>query len=108
MDMIAGRRASGKTTLLIKMSADGKGRIVEPTQKQAEYVKLMAKRMGLDIPEPISFSEMLNSFYADGHYYSKNREEKFLLDEVQTALGQLGVTVATLDNSCIKYLPENN
>jgi hypothetical protein len=75
-----------------------------PTQKKVEYVKLMARAFMLDIPEPISFSALLERL----SNRTVRRDEKFLLDETQEVLSQLRITVATLDNSCIKYLPENN
>ena len=92
MDILVGERASGKTTRLIQMSAEGKGIIVAPTPKMAKYIADKAKEMELTIPEPIGWSSFV---------YNHRREKgPFLLDEVGLILNNMGITTATLDAEC--------
>lgn len=92
MDILVGERASGKTTRLIQMSAEGKGIIVAPTPKMAKYIADKAKEMELTIPEPIGWSSFV---------YNHRREKgPFLLDEVGLILNGMGITTATLDTEC--------
>ena len=62
MDIIIGGRGSGRTTELIKACAADKGSVIVcPTHHMAKYVAQMAKDMGLDILEPISFDQLQSS-----------------------------------------------
>ena len=72
MKVIAGDRRSGKTTELIKMSAESGKRIMCMGLDSARYVKQRAEDMGLDIPEPLS---MFSTRLVEG--------EQVLVDEAQ-------------------------
>lgn len=62
-----GKRASGKTTLLIKKSAETGAVIVAPTQAMCAYIEEMAHTMNLNITKPITMTQFL---------YEKGRGEK--------------------------------
>ncbi|PHA62885.1 hypothetical protein [Bacillus wiedmannii] len=56
--MIGGRRGCGKTTSLIKRASKENLYIVCATKQRAKYVVDKARTMGLDIPFPITISEL--------------------------------------------------
>ena len=61
MNIIIGGRGSGRTTKLIELCAQNKGSVIMASSLgSAKYIADIAKRMGLDIPAPISFSEFCN------------------------------------------------
>lgn len=82
MQFIVGPRCSGKTTSLIQMSADTGVPIIAPTMMMANYIKQMAKKYGLDIPEPTSINKVVNQ---------GGRPGKYLIDELEMCLRQLGI-----------------
>lgn len=97
MDILIGKRQSGKTTHLIQMSAAGKGTIIAPTEQSAKYIKALAKEMKLDIPEPISFGIFVRM--------TPGRRGPYLLDELGGLLRGLGIETTILDDECnIEYL----
>lgn len=97
MDILIGKRQSGKTTHLIQMSAAGKGTIIAPTEQSAKYIKALAKEMKLDIPEPISFGMFVRM--------TPGRRGPYLLDELGGLLRGLGIETTILDDECnIEYL----
>ena len=97
MNILVGKRQQGKTTHLIKMSADSKGIIVTATEQSAKYVKDQAKAMGLDIPDPVSWNQFIHS------HMMKTRP--FLVDELGVILRGLGIKTAILDDEyTIEYL----
>lgn len=97
MDILIGKRQSGKTTHLIQMSAAGKRTIIAPTEQSAKYIKALAKEMKLDIPEPISFGMFFRMI--------PGRRGPYLLDELGGLLRGLGIETAILDDECnIEYL----
>lgn len=63
MEVVYKPRGSGKTTQLIKMAAESFGTMVVYGHQQASYVADLAKRMGLDIPYPITYREFLGQEY---------------------------------------------
>lgn len=82
------------------MSAAGEGTIVAPTKHAAIYIKDEAAIMGLAIPEPISWNQLVHSDIV--------RKGPYLLDELGGILMGLGVKVATIDEDCnIEHLPSN-
>lgn len=89
MDIFVGQRGSGRTTKLIKMSAASQGIIVAATKAQCSYVKSMAAKMELDIPEPIDFAEFLNT----GHCHP---EKTWLIDNLEWCLESIQVIGATI------------
>lgn len=56
--MIGGRRGCGKTTSLIKRASEENLYIVCASKQRAKYVVDKARTMGLDIPFPITVSEL--------------------------------------------------
>lgn len=57
MDIIIKGRGHGKTTDLIRMSAESKSPIVTGNLPHAKAIEDKAKHMGLDIPKPIYVSD---------------------------------------------------
>jgi gamma-glutamyl-gamma-aminobutyrate hydrolase PuuD len=55
--IITRSRGTGKTTDLIKISAEKQIPILAPTRGQKELIKEMAKKLGFEIPDPFSFGE---------------------------------------------------
>lgn len=56
--MIGGRRVCGKTTTLIKKASANNLYIVCASKDRARSVSVLANELGLDIPYPISVSEL--------------------------------------------------
>ena len=83
MNITIGRRGSGRTTELIKACAVDKGSvIVSPTHRNAEYIANLAKQMGLDIPEPITFEALLKG----NPYDFGKRPTGYYIDNLDLAL----------------------
>lgn len=83
MEKIIKERASGKTTELIKKSAETGDYIVCYSLDQATNIQFRAKEMGLNIPFPISFREFING------EYGRNNIKGFLIDDLDCCLQQL-------------------
>ena len=60
MRLIIQPRGSGKTTDLIKRSAETGYRIITATVRQVEYIEHLAIEMNLEIPEPVPIKHYLN------------------------------------------------
>lgn len=90
-------RQSGKTTMLIEMSARTGAIIVVPTHVMANYVLGVAKKLNLKIPEPISVREFIRAVDSDWAF----NEQKYLIDELQTVLSAMNVAVATMDRNYV-------
>ncbi|WP_310877054.1 hypothetical protein [Priestia megaterium] len=56
--IIGGRRGCGKTKRLIEISSENNTYIVCADQNRLKHIVNMAKKMGLDIPFPITVSEL--------------------------------------------------
>lgn len=54
MTIYVSGRQSGKTTFLIRQSADTGAVIVAPTCQMARYIDSMARDLGLQIPPPVT------------------------------------------------------
>lgn len=91
---IAGRQ-TGKTTHLIGISAKTGAVIVAPTYQMVKYIDQMARELGLQIPPPISVGEWAQ-MVASKQVHS---EQRYLVDELQMALHQMNVDVATLSEN---------
>lgn len=94
MHIISGPRCSGKTTSLIKISANTGIPIIAPTMLMANYIKTIAKEQGMDIPEPTSINKLVDQ---DGR-----KPGKYLIDELEMCLRQLGIdpiAVTVLDRT---------
>lgn len=99
-----GERQSGKTTMLIKRSAETGETIVVATPSMCSFVKLRANYLGLEIPEPIS----LATFFLNIAQYGVPKDRKYLMDDLELCLQRLGIETATLDIDYIGRLkPEN-
>lgn len=90
MDIYLGGRQSGKTTKLIQMSAETGAIIVVGTYPMAKYVMSMAINMGLEIPEPISYKDLIKR----AHYDHLTR--RYLIDEAQMLFDWLNVNAVTI------------
>lgn len=99
----AGERQSGKTTMLIEKSAETGAIIVAPTLKMARYIQDIAKKMGKEIPNPISALYFIHIISNE----NIRKHKKFLIDEVQMVLDQMNVEIATADNDCVKRVTHN-
>lgn len=100
MNLIIKNRGSGKTTQLLYTSATTGKVIVAATNAACKYLKQMAKDLGVNIPEPISFYDFTN------HKYDKNIiEDGILIDDLESILPKVlsdyfGVSIyaATMSN----------
>jgi hypothetical protein len=63
MEVYAKPRQRGKTTDLIRLAAAEWLYIVSPDQNAARYTAEMARKMGLDIPLPITWGEFVSRRY---------------------------------------------
>lgn len=93
---ISGRQF-GKTTMLIKESARTGATIAVATYQMVQYVQLKARQMGLEIPQPVLYSQIF-------HSYREGEKTRYLVDELQMMLHQLNVDICTLDYEPIHYL----
>lgn len=96
MKVIYKPRQSGKTMDLIRMSANTDKVIVCSNQTNRENIQNKAEILGLNIPEPITYSQ-----FVQGEYRSK-KISKFLIDDAEYLLeilgGVIGVEAITLTN----------
>lgn len=90
-----GERQSGKTTMLIEMSEK-----TGATYSMANYIQLLAARMGKKIPVPITVTNYISLLASGGLGKSK----KYLVDELQMMLSAMNVEAATVDCDCIEVL----
>lgn len=106
MRLINKSRGTGKTTQLIYTSATTGFRIITPTAQMANLIAEEAKKMGLDIPKPLSDVE-----YRNDPYWSRSHDP-ILIDEcpkiIEEALElyfDAPVVAATMtvpiDNGCV-------
>lgn len=110
MNIIIGKRCSGKTTELIKKSAEKRIYILVATRHRAEALDKYAKNMGLDIPFPVTIEEYLKGSKFRG---SCIRRDGLLIDDADDVLQQIfagipirEVTITDHDN--IRYLEERS
>ena len=84
MDIYVGGRGSGKSTTLIKKSAETGAYILVATKCQARAVYRQAKEMGYDIPFPVTVSEITTGRkYFNDSYMKKHG---LLIDELRLVL----------------------
>ena len=74
MKIVNTPRGSGKTIMLIRLSAMTDQRIITLNKQAAERIEKMAKRMGLKIPKPLSYSEAHD-------FRTRERLSPYLIDE---------------------------
>lgn len=103
MKLYVAKRQEGKTTMLIKQSAQTGAIIVVATKAMAQYVKESAKKRGLSIPDPISIDHYIQILAQGG---PSHLNQKYLLDDLQTILIRLGVDTATIDENTIFRIPK--
>lgn len=97
MEIYISGRQFGKTTMLIKESARTGATIAVATYSMVQEVLFLAEKMGLDIPQPVTYAEIFRT-------YRENKTKRYLVDELQMMLRQLNVDIATLDMSSVRYL----
>lgn len=75
-------RGKGKTTELIKLSADTQKYILVADRNRVREIQHMAEKMGLDIPYPVTVEE-----YHRNHFQgSFIRKQGLLIDDVEDVL----------------------
>lgn len=97
MEIYISGRQFGKTTMLIKESARTGATIAVATYHMARHIKTMANYLGLDIPEPVTYTQIFHSF-------REGEKTRYLVDELQMMLHQLNVDICTLDYDPVRYL----
>ena len=102
-EIIIGERGSGKTTELIKRSAETGSYILVATKMMARCIHLSALDMGYHIPYPITIKEYLTG--------GVDKRTPILIDELDLVLGSIfnlekveAVTLTKKDYHDIKYL----
>lgn len=94
MNIYIGERQSGKTRKLIEESAVTGAIIATFSKESCDYIKLQAYKMGLTIPEPITYSKLI-----DRAFYMVDREkESYLLDEAQKFLYLFNIDAITIND----------
>lgn len=109
MEIIYDKRRSGKTTKLIHESHEKWMHILVSNSMQVELISNMAKKMNVDIPYPITISEIIKI------KSSSDIKRGILVDEAQHILEKLiGVNIETMTitdntekNKVLKMLEEN-
>lgn len=96
-DIYISGRQFGKTTKLIKESARTGATIAVATYHMAQHVLFMTERMGVEIPQPVTYAEVFRTF-------RENRTTRYLVDELQIMLDQLNIDICTVDLEPIHYL----
>lgn len=93
MKIYSAERGAGKTTALVEESAKTGAIIVVASYPMVNYTMGLAMRLNLDIPEPITVTNYLKVLVHGG----LNREQKYLVDDLQMMLSQMNVETATVD-----------
>lgn len=105
MKLIIGGRQTGKTTELIKHSAETGNYILVHDNNSARIVAKQAKDMGFYIPYPVTVSEMCNRGYFRG---SSIRRDGLLVDDLDlilhTLFGGIEIKEATINNENIERI----
>lgn len=112
MDIIIGKRGYGKTTKLIRRSADEQIYILTASGHRAVHVYKMAQKMGLTIPFPVTVDEYFHSNKFRG---SSIRRDGLLIDDADDVLKvifagipikEIAITDHDEVGNCIRYLPK--
>ena len=112
MDIIIGKRGYGKTTKLIRRSAEENLYILVATRQRAYQVAQMATEMGLSIPFPVTVDEYLRGYKFRG---SSIRRDGLLIDDADAVLQVIfsGIPIKEMTitdhdevGNCIRYLPK--
>lgn len=93
MEIIISGRQAGKTTALIRKCHETGGRIVCASMKRVRHIASLAEEMGLVIPHPITFGELIDGCVIQGWGIPC-----FYIDDVDSLLRQLtrGVPIEAL------------
>lgn len=103
MNIYAAERQTGKTTMLVKESAKTGAIIVTPNRQMGSYIISLADRLGVDIPAPITVKQYIQ-ILANGRPASG---QKYLVDELQMMLSQMGVETATVNVRSVKLMSQS-
>ena len=106
MKIVRMNRGEGKTTYLIKKSAELQYPIICCSGKQKELIKDKAKKMGLDFPEPIS----INSINFKESLRGINYNTELLIDDLDIILHKIlynKVNIATVSCDVITDVNED-
>jgi hypothetical protein len=87
MRVLVGEVRSGKTTELVKMAASQWLYIVCPTKQRIDNIMDIARRIGADIPFPITFRE-----YAERRYHPRGIKG-FVFDDLDHCVATLSGSV---------------
>lgn len=99
MKLCVGERQTGKTTSLIYRSANTGEVIVCGTLFNVKYVKNLADKLGVSIPDPITSREFL-------HRISYSSSTKYLIDDLELMLSAFGVQYATISSGAIERVSD--
>ena len=86
MDLAYGGRRSGKTTWLIKRAAENDGLIITSNPKKAKCIFDMARKLGLNIREPMSVHDY---FRLRGSFYKQLQCVPVMFDDAEECLASL-------------------
>lgn len=89
--IMIGNRQSGKTTMLIRRSAITGAAIAVPTYEMVRNIELLADRLGLEIPQSVTYYDIFNA-------YRKNKTKRYLVDELQMMFDQFGIDAASFND----------
>lgn len=103
MNIYAAERQTGKTTMLVKESAKTGAIIVAPNRQMGSYIVGLADRLGVDIPAPITVKQYFQVL-ASGNF---GNSQKYLVDELQMMLSQMGVKTATVSVRSVKLMSQS-
>lgn len=103
MKVYTADRQTGKTTKLVKVSASTGAIIVTATHQMCQQAELVADKLGLKIPTPITVSQYISRLANGG----LGKTQKYLVDELQMVLSQMNVEAATLDSKYVESISIN-
>lgn len=84
-EIIAGKRQSGRSTALIKKSAETGIYILVANRKRAEHLALLARDLGYDIPFPVTLQDYLRCRFTG----SCMRRDGIFIDDVDDVVKEL-------------------
>jgi hypothetical protein len=106
MKIIAAPRGAGKTTELVKISANTGDYIVVKDRKMALYTMDIAKKANVWIPFPITYDEFLNHRWG-------NTVKGFLIDDLETLMTQVlnmvnpPINAVAITADCVEDWPKD-
>lgn len=89
-------RGSGKTTMLVRRSAQTGATIVVSNYQMVNYIELVARDLDLKMPTPITVTQFVRILSFGGGF---DKTQKYLIDELQTVLDAMNVEAATVDRN---------